>query len=257
MIADTIAKFLSPNLKTKQIWRIYMQKKSLLVAIAITVISISLPTPGFTQSAPVIDSFTASATTGETPITITFTVMFHDDAGTSSFYYNFFSGVPAGGGFPPPTSESPLEVAATYPYAGSYTASLSVCNGEIMTDTFLCSDPAEIQINLSGAANSGPTINVSAKRITDVLLTCDAQDTESLLSRAWDFGDGTTTDSQRPLDTVLGPGQIIHAYMGSGTFTATCTATDSFGASAQKSVKVTIDEYGRATIIPITSLLLE
>lgn len=256
MIADTIAKFLSPNLKTKQIWRIDMQKKSLLVAIAITVISISLPTPGFTQSAPVIDSFTASATTGEAPITITFTAMFHDDAGTSSFYYEFFSGVPGGHGFPPPTSESPLEVAATYPYAGSYTASLTVCNGEVMTDTFLCSDPAEIQINLSGAANSAPTINVSAKRITDVLLTCDAQDTEYLWL-AWDFGDGTTTDSQRPLDAVLGPGQIIHAYMGSGTFTATCTATDSYGASAQKSVKVTIDEYGRATIIPIISLLLE
>lgn len=232
-----------------------MQKKSLLVAIAITVISISLPTPGFTQSAPVIDSFTASATTGEAPITITFTAMFHDDAGTSIFYYNL--GVPGGGhGHGGTPSESPLEVAATYPYAGSYTAFLEVCNGEIMTDTFLCSDPAEIQINLSGAANSAPTINVSAKRITDVLLTCDAQDTEYLWL-AWDFGDGTTTDSQRPLDTVLEPGQIIHAYMGSGTFTATCTATDSYGASAQKSVKVTIDEYGRATIIPIISLLLE
>ena len=233
-----------------------MKKKSLLAAIAITVIFISLPTPGLTQSAPVIDSFTASATTGEAPITITFTAMFHDDAGTSSFYYEFFSEASGGHGFPPPTSESPLEVAATYPYAGSYTAFLEVCNGEIMTDTFLCSDPAEIQINLSGAANSGPTLNVSAKRITDVLLTCYAQDTEYLIV-AWDFGDGTTTDSQRPLDAVLGPGQIIHAYMGSGTFTATCTATDSYGASAQKSVKVTIDEYGRATIIPIISLLLE
>jgi PKD repeat protein len=117
----------------------------------------------------------------------------------------------------------------SYSAGGKYTVTLTV------TDDNGASDAAtqEFTVKEPPAPNQPPTASFSSDCHD---LTCsfnsdgssDADGT--IVSRSWDFGDGTTSSEANP----------SHTYADGGTFTVVLTVTDDKGASASQSQGVTV-----------------
>ena len=86
----------------------------------------------------------------------------------------------------------------------------------------------------TGATNTAPTANftssVSGLTATFTDSSTDPQGNGTITSRAWNFGDSTTSTATSP----------SHTYAAAGTYTVTETVTDSGGLTGTKSASVTV-----------------
>lgn len=101
-----------------------------------------------------------------------------------------------------------------------------------------------------GAGGGGPVFNLPPTPIitTDVTrgiapLTVTFDSTLStddglIVARAWDFGDGGTSQAIRP----------VHTYQGTGSFLATLTLTDEDGLSASRQIRIDVTQAPVAVI---------
>ena len=148
--------------------------------------------------------FSGSPTSGEAPLTVSFT---NNSSGATSYSWDFGDGGTS-------TSQNPSH---EYTAAGTYTVALTATNScgsdtETKTDyiTVTCTAPVA---NFSGSPTSG-----------EVPLTVSFTDASTgATSWSWDFGDGGTSTSQNP----------SHTYTAAGTYTVALTATNYCGSDTE------------------------
>lgn len=117
-----------------------------------------------------------------------------------------------------------------YGTEGKYTVSLTVSTLEGVSDTW----SKEIVVGrLNLAPEASFTYAPETVHTAETVLFTDtsSDDGDSIMSWAWDFGDGQTSSEQNP----------EHEYANEGTFTVTLTVTDAEGLSgkAEKNIEVT------------------
>ncbi|HEX5782469.1 MAG TPA: PKD domain-containing protein, partial [Solirubrobacteraceae bacterium] len=132
------------------------------------------------------------------------------------------------------TSTHDGQIRHTYRQGGSYTAKLTVSDGELSATksvTITVGDPP---------ANQAPTVQIAADPIRgtaplDVRFTASGRDPEGgALMYTWDYGDGSA-----------GAGRsVTHRYLTPGTYTAKVTVRDAQGATGTATVTVTVDPAG-------------
>ena len=162
-----------------------------------------------TSLPPPTAAFNADKTSGDAPLTVTFT-----DASTgapTSWAWNFGDQTTSNVQNPP---------AHTYSAAGDYTVTLTASNA-------------------GGSSSAQKTIHVTAPAVpvadfawapNYLAVTFTDGSTNNPTAWAWDFGDGYTSVQQNP----------IHTYAKEGTYNVTLTATNGAGASAPVSQSVTV-----------------
>lgn len=112
-----------------------------------------------------------------------------------------------------------------YAAAGTYTATLTVTDNRGGTGT------TSRSVSVTAPTNTPPVASFSAS-VSDrnVTFTDASSDSDgSIVSRSWNFGDGTTSTATNP----------AHTYAAAGTYTVTLSVTDNAGASATTSRSVT------------------
>jgi PKD repeat protein/glucose/arabinose dehydrogenase len=183
------------------------------------VITVTDP-PG--NRAPSVD-FGVAPGSGNAPLSVLFSPEATDpDDDELSYLWEFGDG---------DTSTHDGQIRHTYRQGGSYTAKLTVSDGELTaskTVTITVGNPP---------ANQAPTVQVAADPVRgtaplDVRFTASGRDPEGgALMYTWDYGDGSA-----------GAGRsVTHRYLTSGTYTATVTVKDAQGATGTATVVVTVD----------------
>ncbi|MBB1059141.1 collagenase [Marilutibacter spongiae] len=172
------------------------------------------PSCGGSGNTPPVAAFSASAT----GLTARFTDGSSDpDGRIVSRRWSFGDGSSS-------TAASPSH---TYASAGSYTVQLTV------TDDAGASSSTSRSVSVSaGTPNQAPSAAFSvavdglAARFTDASTDPDGR----IVSRAWDFGDGSGSTTTSP----------SHAYASAGTYTVALTVTDDAGATHTRRQAVTV-----------------
>ncbi|MCF7889760.1 PKD domain-containing protein [Candidatus Bipolaricaulota bacterium] len=166
---------------------------------------------------PPSSSFTASPTSGEAPLEVSFDASGANDPDGSIDSYNW--------DFGDGTTGSGVTVNHTYDSSGSYTVQLTVTDDEGSNDT------ASETIDVSTASNQSPTAEFSydpSSGYPPLEVTFDATDSSdpdgSIVSYSWDYDDGSG-----------GSGAITtHTFYDSGVYDVTLTVYDDDGASSTK-----------------------
>lgn len=164
---------------------------------------VSVTTPG---KAPVAD-FRASATSGFSPMTDTFT-----DTSTNSptsWLWNFGDGTTS-------TVENPTHV---YIAPGTYTVSLTATNA-FGSDTNTKTAYVTVTSQQGSAPIASFTSNVTSGPEPLTVVFTDTS-TNTPTSWAWNFGDGNTSTAQNP----------THVYTTVGSYTVTLLVSNSFGSN--------------------------
>lgn len=168
---------------------------------------------------------TASATSGTTPLTVTFSGATSSDGdGTIvSYAWDFGNGTTATGANP----------SCTYTTAGTFIAVLTVIDNDGMAGS------ASVAISVSAPVNKLPTAVITTSATSGVAPApvdfsgASSSDPDgTIASYKWSFGDGTTATTAKASKT----------YAAAGTYTATLTVTDNRGGSASSSVKITVNK---------------
>jgi PGF-CTERM protein len=182
-----------------------------------------------TVGAPVAN-FSADRTTGNAPLTVTFT----DESGgyeITDWAWDFGDGSTS-------TAQNPVHI---YTDVGVYTVSLTVTN--------LGGSTTEAKADYINVTAIPPVANFTADvtagdaplavQFTDLSVNADAW--------AWDFGDGLNATAQNPL----------HTYTVPGVYTVSLTVTNPFGnATETKTDYITVNETG-PTPVPTATLAPE
>ncbi|MGW4426490.1 collagenase, partial [Streptosporangium sp. NPDC004631] len=173
---------------------------------------------GGTNQAP-----TAAFTSSVSGATVTFTDGSTDSDGTiASRAWDFGDG----------TTSTATNPSKTYTASGTYTVRLTVTDNKGATGTVSKS----VTVSTGGGTNQAPTAaftsSVSGATVTFTDGSTDSDGT--IASRAWDFGDGTTSTATNPSKT----------YTASGTYTVKLTVTDNKGATGTVSKSVTVSTGG-------------
>jgi PKD repeat protein len=185
---------------------------------------IDIPDPGF----PVIEAF-ADPATGEAPLLTRFTASGYDpDGGTLSYKWEFADGTVLG-----------RAATRTYTKPGTYTATVTATDDEGDTSS------KEVTVTVTAPGVLPPTVELgsdvtggpAAMSVKFTATGDDPDGDEDDLLYAWDFGDGSSSFEQNP----------VHTYLTKGTYTAKVTVSDGSGATASKTVVITVtDNPGNA-----------
>ena len=144
------------------------------------------------------------------------------DGTIASYAWDFGDGGVASG--PSPTH--------SYSVDGTFTVTLTVTDNDGLTGT----DSTSATINPAGgntppvAQANGPYTGTEGSAV-QFSSNGSADPDGSIVTYAWDFGDGGTSATANP----------SHAYVASGTYTVTLTVTDDAGDSASDTTTATID----------------
>jgi PKD repeat protein len=161
----------------------------------------------------------ATPTSGLAPLAVTFTGSGSDPDGTIASYAWVFGD----GG-----TSNAQNPSHTYQTAGNFNATLTVTDNNGMTGS------SSVAISASSAGNQPPTASATAtptsgKAPLVVAFTGSGSDTDgTIVSYAWTFGDGGTSNAQNP----------SHTYQAAGNYTATLTVTDNAGATGSSTVGI-------------------
>jgi PKD repeat protein len=178
-------------------------------------------TVGSAVPAAPVAAFTANPTSGNAPLTVTFT---NGSTGTvSSLSWDF-----NGDGTPDNTTDN----TATFPFTteGTYTARLTVTNAG-------GSDTEEVTITVSAALPNAPVASFTANPTTITAgqsVSFANTSTGTVDSLSWDFnGDGTPDDTSNQTPSFT--------YPTAGTFTAKLTVTNGGGSNSATQI-ITVGE---------------
>lgn len=187
--------------------------------------------PPVTNTPPTV-TLTANPSFGDAPLSVIFTAAAQDEDGDELTYaWDFGNGDTASSG----TTQS-----ATYPTAGTYTASVTVSDPNGGTAT------AETTVIVGGGTGGGtdnenPTVSLTATPtsgpaplVVDFTATATDPDGDAL-TYAWEFGNG---------DTGGNSGTERTTYAADGSYTATVTVTDGNGGTASDSEVITVGTGG-------------
>ncbi|MBN1446922.1 MAG: PKD domain-containing protein, partial [Bacteroidetes bacterium] len=189
----------------------------------------SLPV-NFSSNTPPVASFTATPDNGLAPLLVAFDGSTSNDPdGTISTYeWDFGDGNTATG----------VTASHSYPYVGTYTATLTVTDDKNATGTtslpiIVTTTPPLASFTATPTSGDAPlTVYFDGSASSDP----DAGG--GIMSYDWDFGDGNT-----------GSGATIsHTYQLAGTYTATLTVTDAAHATDDASTPITVSSTGGADI---------
>ncbi|AKB17623.1 cell surface protein [Methanosarcina sp. WWM596] len=161
----------------------------------------------------VVASFSSNATSGKVPLTVKFTD--NSSGGPTSWKWDF-----NGDGTIDSTVQNPVY---TYSTAGTYSVTLNATNGTVSS---------ELTKSSYIYTGNGPTASfTTSPQSGEAPLTVQFTDTStgSPTSWLWDFGDGSTSNSQSP----------SHTYSRAGTYTVKLTVTNSYGSSGTASSSIT------------------
>ena len=184
-------------------------------ATAIAAVSIQVGPPNV---APVVVA-SATPTNGRAPLPVTFTSAGSNDTdGTiTTYHWDFGDGSPT------------VDTADTsHTYApGTWTATLTLTDNDGATSSFPMTIHSTVNQAPVAVASGTPTSGVAP--LTVALTSSLSSDTDgTIVSRVWDFGDGSPTDG------AVSPS---HTYA-AGDYLATVTLTDNEGGTASASVLV-------------------
>ena len=182
--------------------------------------------PGAPPLQPPIASFIFNPVYPEVNQIVTFdaSASYDPDGSIVSYTWDF------GDGTPPVTENDPITYHAYTSY-GDYIVKLTVTDNSGLTDD----ETASIHVSQHPVASFTFT---PPDPLVHELVTFDASastpDGGTIVSYAWDFGDGNITTTSNPI--------ITHAYETYGTFTVTLNVTDSEGKWATTSQQITVEK---------------
>jgi len=172
----------------------------------------------------------ASPTSGQAPLTVSFTGS--ATGGTSPYSYRWTFG--DGGSS---TSQNPSH---TYSSAGTYTATLTVTDNVSATNSKSLNITVTSTSSLTATASASPT---SGQAPLTVNFTGSANGGTSPYSYSWTFGDGGSSTSQNP----------SHTYSSNGDYTATLSVIDSSSANANATVSIMVGATGTTADLSLTA----
>ncbi|MBD3299020.1 MAG: PKD domain-containing protein [candidate division Zixibacteria bacterium] len=179
-----------------------------------------------TETAPVAD-FSGSPTTGDAPLTVSFTDLSANNPDT--WDWDFGDGGTS-------TAQNPSH---EYTVAGTYTVTLTASNcagSDVVskTDYITVSEPPCTETTPVADFSGSPTSGDAPLTVSFSDLSTNNPDTWS-----WDFGDGGTSTAQNP----------SYEYTTAGTYTVTLTASNCAGSDiASKTDYITVTEPQGATM---------
>ncbi len=167
-------------------------------------------------AAPTAD-FSASPTSGEAPLAVTFSET--STGNVTDWSWDFGDGASS-------TAQNPSH---TYASAGSYTVSLTV-SGPGGTDTATKTDHIQVSAPAPGPVTADFTANPTSGDAPLAVTFTDASSGD-IGDWSWDFGDGASSTAQNP----------SHTYTAAGMYTASLTVTRSDGGDTDtKNVTITV-----------------
>ena len=173
---------------------------------------------------------TANPSSGTAPLPVTFSVSVSDADATDSPTYD----LDFGDGTTHATGSESGDVSHTYAAAGSYTATLTVTDGQ-------ASDTATQTITVTDQPNTAPTAALTgpATATTNAAVSFDGSGSSDpdgdTLSYTFDLGDGT----------VVGPdagSSVNHAYAAAGEYTVTLSVSDGRGGVSTDAHAITVED---------------
>ena len=174
---------------------------------------------------PITADFNGSPTSGDAPLTVTFT---DQSSGTvTTWQWDFGDGATS-------TEQNPTH---TYNSAGTYTVTLTASNS-CDSDTKTKVD----YITVNEAGGNPPVADFSGSPTSgEAPLTVNFTDLSSNnpTSWSWDFGDGGTSSEQNP----------THTYNSPGTYTVSLTASNAYGSDTNtKTDYITVTQASQPTM---------
>ncbi|MDA7747399.1 PKD domain-containing protein, partial [Psychromonas sp.] len=173
---------------------------------------------------PPVANITKNISSGETPLTVSFSASTSsDDKSISSYSWNFGDGS---------ATTSGVSVTHIYDTEGVYTATLTV------TDDAGQSTQATTQITVEAVIDLAPIAVLTTNATTGeapLAINFNAStssDDNAISSYSWNFGDGST---------IMSGVSVTHTYTDAGVYTATLTVTDDAGQSTQATTQITVE----------------
>jgi len=193
-----------------------------------TTITVIAPNQGPTAA------FTATPTTGEAPLVVSFDASTSSDPENDPLTYSWAFGDGNNG-----TGVSPNH---TYLNPGSYTVTLTVSDGEFSDQATTLISVLVPNLGPTAAFTATPTAGEAPLAVSfDASTSSDPENDP--LSYSWDFGDGNTGTGVSP----------SHTYLAGGVFTVTLTVSDG-QSSDQVTTTITVNPGNQApTALFITS----
>ena len=182
-----------------------------------------------------VSNFSATSTSGNEPLSVTFTNTSTSYDGIASWAWNFGDG---GTG----TEQNPTHI---YTDTGIYTVTLTVTEADGDSNTKTKTD--YIAVGDTEPTADFSTISTSGDKPLSVTFTDASTSHDGVISWSWDFGDGGTSTEQNP----------THIYTGDGTYTVTLSVTEADGDSNTKTKTgyIAVDEKESTDKLTVTDIL--